>query len=470
MSFQDVATLLVARQQRLRTLRLINVDKLITLPFWRSVGRYKTLTALAVKSIRMDVPSMHHFLSACKNLEHLQLRDIEFQGHILPLIRDSFVNLRQLSLDVIDGLTAAEHVDLLRLCPRLKVFYWRTDWCSYPLEDNENEDDELPPDPPTILSPSEQRFPWMELQSLLRSGAWRELDSFVLCDFYARFSDDQLWFILTHMHPQIRRFGVPGSTFGERSFAALAHSFQSLEVLDLRLSHGTLQAPIQEIMSSCPNLTLLFGTSIRSTDVVNGKPWVCQNLKYLVLDFIIEGSTLRTRQDHQSHILSRLSAMTRLELLVLDSTQVRTAGSDHLNLRLCAGLDTLRTLRDLKVISFYGVEHHISVEDMWWIQTHWVGMDDMYIRRGKGDFYVLTMIRDWQGRDWQQRVHGSGLPSDMIVPLRGYFGEPLMDTLMSNSTFEVVCMGNAQWRFDGINWEHPPSHQECLYRHFFGEY
>ncbi|KAG0247878.1 hypothetical protein BG011_000794 [Mortierella polycephala] len=467
---QNIATSLVARQQRLRTLRLINVDKLITLQFWESVARYKTLTALTVKGIRINIPSMHRFVSACKNLERLQLRDIELGGHILRLIRDSFVNLRQLSLDVINGMTAAENVDLLRLCPRLQVLYWRTDWCSYPLDDDENEDDGLPPDPPTILSPSEQRFPWMELQSLLRSGAWRELDSFALCDFYARFSDDQLHFILTHMHPRIRRFGAPGSTFGNRSFATLAHSFQSLEVLDLRLSHGTLEAPIQEVMSSCPNLTLLFGTSIQSIDIVNGKPWVCQKLKYLVLDFIVQGSTLQTRQDHQDHILSQLSTMTKLELLVLDSTQVRTPGSYHLNLRLCAGLDTLRTLRDLKIVSFYGVKHHISVEDMWWIQTHWMGMDDMYIRRGEGDFHVLTTTRDWQGRDWQQRVHESELPSEMIVPLRGYFGELLTDTLMSNSTFEVICMGNAQWRSDGINWEHPPSYHECLYRHFFEEY
>ncbi|KAG0042104.1 hypothetical protein BGZ83_000888 [Gryganskiella cystojenkinii] len=186
-------------------------------------------------------------------------------------------------------------------------------------------------------------------------------------------------------------------------------------LLTLREVSLRIEGPmVQQLLCSMPNLEKFGAKRLSGLEMLaDSRPWVCPRLKELRLQLYLELERPRggifpigthfedffrqsqmdsllppplyrgdssdndqmreSLKEQHDHILDQLAQQTHLERLVLQSWTYYTQRPHvrDLDLRLTCGLDRLRTLKRLSVITFRGTDQFLAEEEVEWMLKHW---------------------------------------------------------------------------------------------------
>ncbi|CAO3574676.1 unnamed protein product [Mortierella alpina] len=378
----------------------------------------KTLFPKWKELIASDVPwigleATHAFWRACSRLESLHLT-----GYRAPAPEagswPEFSFLQTLTLFGVHGLSVLKLVELLAQCPRLKRLWWLIDEY-FDVDDYTNSQLVI-----EDISVSEMsRRVVSGLAHLVREGRLQELESLEL-DLHFDYSqrtlidgdgsiEKDMATVLDQVQP-LKTLHVHGLDMDKAwSFPPLRRHFETLTSLQLGMPVGVESSRmVQTILSSCMTLTWYQGNSVRALDMMrDGRPWVCLALKGLELRIELEPElnsetkTLDcTRQEQQCFVLTQLSRLRWLERLNLRGSisasdawtrpgEVDAADPDmklalankcvrqrRLDLRLCEGLDLLKTLTCLSMLYFQGAAEW-GPDEVDWALKHWPKLESM---------------------------------------------------------------------------------------------
>ncbi|KAF9931883.1 hypothetical protein BGZ67_005083 [Mortierella alpina] len=360
--------------------------------------KWKTLIAPDIPWIGLEATNA--FWRACSRLESLYLTGYRMHAPEAGSWPE-FLSLQTLTLFGVHGLSVFKLVELLARCPRLKTLRWLID--EYFDTDDYTNNQLVIED--INVSEMSRRVIW-GLAQLVRNGCLQELESLEL-HLHFDFSPQtcledmslemEMTTILDRVQP-LKTLHIHGLD-KVRSFPTLRRHFETLTSLQLGMPVGVESSRmVQTILSSCALLTWYQGNSIRALDMMeDGRPWVCLALKGLGLRIELDPETKtpdRTRYEQQYFVLAQLSRLKWLERLNLRGSisasdawtrhgEVDTADHDvkltlankcvrqrRLDLRLCEGLDVLRTLTCLSKIYFHGAAEWGS-EEVDWALEHW---------------------------------------------------------------------------------------------------
>jgi hypothetical protein len=156
---------------------------------------------------------------------------------------------------------------------------------------------------------------------------------------------------------------------------ALGSHFGSLVDVDLLGSVPVSSSTVLDLLCFCPNLEILLAKHVLAHSVAKRGPWVCQQLRELSIQFLMDPSD----QDLQQLIFERLSKLVRLERLTLDYDYYGTGVNRHhaLEFRLGCGLERLTSLQQLRFVWLY------TPFNCWWSPK--LGMED-----------VVWMVEKWK--------------------------------------------------------------------------
>ncbi|KAF8924331.1 hypothetical protein BGZ58_001917 [Dissophora ornata] len=160
--------------------------------------------------------------------------------------------------------------------------------------------------------------------------------------------------------------------FGPLSMAALRPHFAMVRKLELSDGRVTSEM-VQEILTSCPLLEVLSAPWLRSEDFLNGRPWVCTDLRRLEVDLV-----LRDIDRVRPLILERLSQLTHLNHLLLGMFPVDDDGNDVITPGLEDHFEMLAILCDREHFSVCAIVNFMEKEVEWMLRgwrewTHFEG-------------------------------------------------------------------------------------------------
>ncbi|KAK3823255.1 MAG: hypothetical protein J3Q66DRAFT_331260 [Benniella sp.] len=156
-------------------------------------------------------------------------------------------------------------------------------------------------------------------------------------------------------------------------FASLLQPhFSNLRDLVVKTEECIASPLAQVVMSSCPMLESLCAPFVDAHVVTEGKPWVCSNLKALVLRLCF--SSASSVSHLQPLVFDRLSKLTRLQDLCM-AGGFEDEGPDlqHgvVDLRIDYGLGKLSTLRRLYAFTIWQMDQRMGDPEVDWILEHW---------------------------------------------------------------------------------------------------
>ncbi|KAF9953916.1 hypothetical protein BGZ72_005074 [Mortierella alpina] len=368
--------------------------------------KWKTLIAPDIPWIGLEATSA--FWRACSRLESLHLTG--YRTHAPEAGPwPEFSCLQTLTLFGVHGLSVFKLVELLAQCPRLKTLCWLID--EYFDADDYTHSQLVIED----IGVSEMSSRVIRgLAQLVKNGCLQELESLELHVHFdsssrARIEDGPLQVdmatLLDRVQP-LKTLHVHGLDVDKvRSLPPLRRHFETLTSLQLGTPVGVESSQmVQTILSSCALLTWYRGNSIRALDMMeDGGPWACLALKGLELRIELDPTAKtpdRTRHEQQLFVLAQLSQLRWLERLDLRGSisasdawtrhgEADTADLDlkptlankrarqrRLDLRVCEGLDLLRTLTCLTTINFHGSSEWGSAEVEWALE-HWPKLESI---------------------------------------------------------------------------------------------
>ncbi|KAI8362154.1 hypothetical protein B0O80DRAFT_435173 [Mortierella sp. GBAus27b] len=198
--------------------------------------------------------------------------------------------------------------------------------------------------------------------------------------------------------------------FGNHSFKQLGYHFGNLMHLDLWSCLPT-SSMVRNILSGCPRLKTLKAGNIYARDIAQGR-LCCLQLRELKICIVIE----KSEQDLHRVIFERLSTLVHLEHLQLGYPGENELGNHHgLQFRLDLGMGQLRSLRQLKGVSFVNdipacrLHPQIGKEEAEWIVENWKNL-----KRIKGELNS-DKAEDRRSKDLLAQhgidVAGPGAPS-----------------------------------------------------------
>ncbi|KAF9097937.1 hypothetical protein BGX29_007850 [Mortierella sp. GBA35] len=249
-----------------------------------AAGRNRGVDVLDLTRISVTHEAKHWFLRACADAKELRMLDVAFmysngrsddyqqflqlekrppQGRKVQIVEFSGYN-------VIDQLTFLSHLVEARHIAWTSPAAGRMPIQTRPL--------------PTFA----------DLEKFVKPTTFPKLRSLDLTGIpdrqLVKFSGECVGYILRCVpENQLEVFRLQGSTFGPRGAEALKRQYPCLQ--DLRLEPGTIEEQselIQEVMESCPKLTVLKAGMLSVHHIRKGKPWVCWRLKELAVHVDLE--------------------------------------------------------------------------------------------------------------------------------------------------------------------------------------
>ncbi|KAG0051782.1 hypothetical protein BGZ83_003308 [Gryganskiella cystojenkinii] len=329
--------------------------------------------------------------------------------------------LRYLAMVALNGLSVAHQFSILQRCPRIEKLRW------------------------SLLKPAQEQIPLREMTESIHQGTWPNLVELNLMGGIT--DDDAIARMLEAFDQGLEQLILISSGFGSASLDALlkprhfgqggvgfsnqasgysvisawgtsrpSHAL-SLTVLELSGCPLMTSSMAQEIMCSCPNLTVLRVIKLSDEDILGGrakehdvedessrvlplkgKPWVCIKLERLLLSRFemsmtplssspliglqSAGATSTTTEvsavsPNNRLILDRLSQLTRLTQLSLGGgydeygSTVAEPGRT-LVLSMNHGLEMLARLKDMRTLTFDGRKQTAMGEkDVRWMAAYW---------------------------------------------------------------------------------------------------
>ncbi|KAK3819974.1 MAG: hypothetical protein J3Q66DRAFT_335977 [Benniella sp.] len=322
--------------------------------FWSACT---TLESLEVVTLRFEKDGAENGGEEGDNSnddDDVAMSEEEYFGGVVSSPTMIFPRLCTLQLYGVVGMDEVEQLSLFSQCPQLQCLTWH--W------------------KPQCESTTAG---WVGEQLVRRIGsraAWPHLRRVNLYPQDAMLQDQDLSQLMNGMEPA-NELCFPGSGFGPVAFQALRRHFDQLQ--ELTLSDGRLVTSpmLQEILCSCPSLTILRGESLQAKDIVQGTPWVCLQLKTLLIGFVFEED-----EDHlQPRVFACLSRLSRLEFLHIGCKERRhVVHQDSLDCRLQSGLGSLIDLRVLAHFSISGTRQALSPTEVEWMVAHWTCLEVVY--------------------------------------------------------------------------------------------
>ncbi|KAF9355186.1 hypothetical protein BGX34_010618 [Mortierella sp. NVP85] len=307
------------------------------------------LTAVPIRNV--DAPA---FWKVCEKLEHLELTYVKLRDLTIPA-DTVFHRIRHLEIEGGQQPDLQGQMDLILRCPSSEYIKWHI----------EEEDDIY-----------EQRL----IHNPIRKDHWPRLKELTIT---YPIHDTDIAAILQGAENglgNIVELYLNCTVLMDQAFKAISHHFSTLVIVSLFGCHPDTSPAIRDILCGCPKLEILRGTSIYARDIVEGGPWVCLQLKALMLCFLVED----TEQELQPLIFERLSTLTRLEVLTMWAPPMNDNGQDKvLRFRLDCGMTSLASLRQLTFIHFGRIRRwsmcdddvsycpQLGMDEILWIEIHW---------------------------------------------------------------------------------------------------
>ncbi|KAG0246771.1 hypothetical protein BGX31_009018 [Mortierella sp. GBA43] len=264
-------------------------------------------------------------------------------------------------------------------------------------------------------------------------------------------------------HRPLRRLSVNRLIQSEAEFNLYRdHHFRTLEEIDIFHYSNYNNAPTVQILTSCPSLRWLRSRFITAQEIIDSGPsWVCRGLEHLSvmidMDFGDDLGPYRkfTEQeiDQCRAVFKHLANLRRLR--VLDtlmgserSYMTKPSETFHckymlvpLPMRLKAGLDQLRQLRDLEKVTFWSGRQATYKKEVVWMVDHWKRLKQLnggwLVKENVIDITEDQDSRDFYYGESQQLLASHGV--DMSGSLRcRYFPGDVSDVDIED------CCGEAE--------------------------
>ncbi|KAG0215224.1 hypothetical protein BGX31_000869, partial [Mortierella sp. GBA43] len=300
------------------------------------------LSKLELDIVTVESDHSADFWNLCTRLDSLLIHSADII--LMPAPSLTFHRLKELVLKLRSHISLEQQLDFITQCPKLTYLDWNP-WVQYP-------------------SHIVDRF-----ADHLASGNLPDLKVFICDDIHA--PDKRLSLIIGNMHT-VQVLDIPGSELGPLSWATLQPHLQSLQVLNIATSPAPEGSIVSEILSSCPALKKLSIDRVKSQDILDGKPWVCEHsMRELIISIYIPHDL--DAHVHQRHILGRISRL--INLVELNLTNVGDpVDALHLDFRLHKGLGLLGTLKQLETLSLENTQQCMSDVDVQWMIDHWMNL------------------------------------------------------------------------------------------------
>ncbi|KAG0230657.1 hypothetical protein B0O80DRAFT_463020 [Mortierella sp. GBAus27b] len=365
----DWFSMLVQRNPNIESLCIFN-DEGVPKEFINTLSSLMQLRELRIKALGLHSTSMELLFDTAVRLEILDIMSIDtFPSSFEKWL--CFPNLKNLSLTLEP---VRSQLELIRRCPKLDTL------TCYIHES----DPSLVHD---ICEVFRTTCPFIENLELRTGGSM---------------SDEDLSRILDSLR-RLTCLNIPESNFGEMAFRSLVrHPF--LEKLHLKDAKNLSSKLIQQIMTSCPNLTEFSGTRLEACDIVGfvkgsedadetdkgvtreeeearkhppPQDWVCTKLTYLYIS--IRGLEGKPREWHR-RIFRQLGKLNQLRNLDIDSTisDGDERCRDGLDFRPEAGLDEMAGLKQLECLDIDGLWQDFEREDVEWMVKTWPKLRGLY--------------------------------------------------------------------------------------------
>ncbi|KAG0004124.1 hypothetical protein BGZ80_004607 [Entomortierella chlamydospora] len=365
---------------------------------------HSRLRRLRLESCELPYRHLKAFWDICEKLEVLELNNVPFE---LPRLRATtrktsgpgdhpqkqnlgsihqqrvvrFSNLLELTLDRSGPRSALKQLErIIRQAPKLKKLDWHIRNAQFPVTRfiyllsgqskyyrTPTPEDADPRGPLELCTaPS-----WPNLDSL-RVRSWRYLEL-----------DPEDYLTIVKMIKRLQFLELPVDVMTPAIVDSLLqfHS-DTLTVLDWRTvyfgqySERENAASIQQVLSSCPNLTKVLFRFIHAQYLIEGgDSWVCcdrlEEIRFRLDMTLIDwnpprlGATDQEKQDVSWAVFQQLGRLRKLRILDVNSS---------LQYTISMGLSLLSNLKELETIKFYGSQH-MTPQDVDWIVQNLISLN-----------------------------------------------------------------------------------------------
>ncbi|KAF9981760.1 hypothetical protein BGZ65_003607 [Modicella reniformis] len=318
----------------------------ITTTSWLGLSAHCHIRTLQLYCVWIEADDTPAFWRACEKLESLELRKTTIAGGCAP-DEVVFERMRKLIVIETEHLNIAAQLELFLRCPKLVEVKWGI---------GEYEDDEQP----TLITHP------------LPSGYWPHLDKLSIdCNL----QDIDLASLLEGVgegQGNIVNLQLVGCTLRRQAFKALDLHFHVLVDLDLEDCYSAESYAFRDILCCCSRLENLRARSVLANDIVEGGPWVCQQLRELKICFLFD----QEEQDLQQLVFERLSTLVRLERLIMHYPLYDVYEHYHvLEFQLERGLIQLACLKQLTTLDFVVFSSpyipQLGTEEVAWMGFNW---------------------------------------------------------------------------------------------------
>ncbi|KAF9351400.1 hypothetical protein BGX34_000578 [Mortierella sp. NVP85] len=314
----------------------------------QGISKLPHLRSLKLWKVKIKDVFVPGFWEACKNLESLSMDNVRFEGIFVPIPTDTvFAQLRTLSMKDIRELPVSAQLAIAFHSPVLRSFEWEAISIEVRILIKHPVQEDLRPQLRSLSIPDEPLD--AEWASTIKT----------IGDCLGN---------LTYLHLQ-------SGTFGSKAFKALGSHCSSL--VDLDLSYATSPA-IKDVLCSCPMLEKLRVTDVSVKHIIEGGPWVCQQLRELSISFRVKES----ERNLQSLVFERLSTLVRLTKLDMNNVDEESS-IGVLEFRSHYGLGQLASLQELRAIGFYWGDdfdkrQQLRRTEVEWMIHNWKNLKGIY--------------------------------------------------------------------------------------------
>jgi hypothetical protein len=326
-------------------------------PSWSTLFVHPHLKNLSLRKTVIKASSGPGFWEACRKLESLTLDDVIIHCGAIPagVVFDSLRTLT-MTTNASGVLSTQDQLDLTLRCPNLKELYWTG-----------------------YRDVQDRVHPPFNTGGVLK-GCWPHLRQVNISLFIRDKDVASLLKGIGDGRKDLVDLELYGCFLGDQVSKAFHRHFSTLVELNLTECLSVNSCTIRDLLCYCPRLEVLLARSILARDVVAAGPWVCLQLRELMINFLFGESEL----DLQHEIFRRLSTLTLLRRLIL-FIPVNEPYEENctLELRLENGLGQLSSLQQLTKLDFDGSPisgfyiPELGKEEALWILTNWKKLESI---------------------------------------------------------------------------------------------
>ncbi|KAF9109832.1 hypothetical protein BGX27_007149 [Mortierella sp. AM989] len=369
----------------------------MTLPgkhLWEALAKCSKLTRLDLRGVCIPNEFLHLFLRVCGNgppsLRFESIRIPEWQAAMMQVDHDNLTKFSHSTnglimpgphkLSIIDCHSSlfpkvSLHHDqalMVRSCVNLKSVEWR----GYDLDPWETQGEPDIDDCDFLNTLSMDPWPLHQLETLELS--------------LIQAKDSDIAGLLNQLH-QLKELKMVGTMFGPLSLAAILADKEvnsrrrrlcdSVETLLLGSCSDVTSKMLQALLSNCRKLKLITADKITVHDIAYGEEWVCDDIEFLIVHITAyeagNSPGSQSSADMERLVFHCLSKLVKLKGLILTNNMM-CDGTRTINLRLGAGLELLKDLKELRELRFHLDFHQtMGVEEVRWIMGNWPKIESL---------------------------------------------------------------------------------------------